>query len=93
MWRRPYNQEVGLEAAIIYRKRNSSLVERLRADNVTGLKPNTEAAECLRTLVGEHSIQERRWTERTTGPDGRDSAGISSDKAGEKPARRKSKVS
>ena len=38
------NQDVGLEAAIIERVRNSSLVEWLGAENVTGLKPNTEAA-------------------------------------------------
>ena len=45
MWRRLDNQEVGLEAATLKRKRNSSLVKRLRADNSTGLKPVAEAAE------------------------------------------------
>ena len=44
MWERFYNQEVGLEAAILQRKRNSSLVQRARAENVTGLKHETEAA-------------------------------------------------
>ena len=43
MLRRPDNQEVGLEAAILERVRNSSLVEWRCADNVTGLKPPTEA--------------------------------------------------
>ena len=43
MWERPDNQEVGLEAAILERKRNSSLVERTCAENVTGLKCSTEA--------------------------------------------------
>ena len=43
MWQRRDNQEVGLEAAIFKRKRNSSLVERGRAENVTGLKHGTEA--------------------------------------------------
>ena len=38
MWERPDNQEVGLEAAILERKRNSSLVERTCAENVTGLR-------------------------------------------------------
>ena len=38
------NQDVGLEAAIIERVRNSSLVECRRADNVPGLKPRAEAA-------------------------------------------------
>ena len=37
------NQDVGLEAAIIERARNSSLVEWPGADNVTGLKHGTEA--------------------------------------------------
>jgi hypothetical protein len=37
------NQEVGLEAATLERVRNSSLVKCSGADNVTGLKPSTEA--------------------------------------------------
>ena len=52
MWERPDSQEVGLEAAILERVRNSSLVEWRRADNVTGLKQRTEAAD------GQGS---RRW--------------------------------
>ena len=44
MWGRTDSQEVGLEAAILYRKRNSSLVKRPCAKNVTGLKHDTEAA-------------------------------------------------
>ena len=44
MWSRTDNQEVGLEAAILERVRNSSLVKWFRADNVSGLKPYTEAA-------------------------------------------------
>ena len=38
------NQEVGLEAAILERVRNSSLVKCSSAENVTGLKLATEAA-------------------------------------------------
>ena len=38
------NQEVGLEAATLERVRNSSLVKCSGAENVTGLKPVTEAA-------------------------------------------------
>ena len=38
------NQEVGLEAAILERVRNSSLVKCSGADNVTGLKLATEAS-------------------------------------------------
>ena len=37
------NQEVGLEAAILERVRNSSLVKWFRADNVAGLKYTAEA--------------------------------------------------
>ena len=38
------NQEVGLEAAILERVRNSSLVKWSGAENVAGLKLATEAA-------------------------------------------------
>ena len=37
MWDFIDNQEVGLEAATLERKRNSSLVERCCAENTTGL--------------------------------------------------------
>ena len=53
MWDRPNSQDVGLEAAIIERVRNSSLVEWSRADNVSGLKPDTEAADSCKGVVGE----------------------------------------
>ena len=43
MWSRLDNQYVGLEAAIIQRVRNSSLVKWFRAEDPTGLKPGTEA--------------------------------------------------
>ena len=53
------NQEVGLEAAILERVRNSSLVKCSGAENVTGLKPASEAvgSSRLRTAqsVGERS--------------------------------------
>ena len=39
------NQDVGLEAATIQRVRNSSLVKWSGADNVTGLKHETEATD------------------------------------------------
>ena len=41
----PDNQDVGLEAATIQRVRNSSLVKWSGADNVTGLKLETEATD------------------------------------------------
>ena len=56
MWNCPDNQEVGLEAATLKRKRNSSLVEWVCAENVTGLKHSTEAAGLHLKVqaVGEH---------------------------------------
>ncbi len=45
LWECPDSQEVGLEAAILERVRNSSLVECSCADNVTGLKHTAEAAD------------------------------------------------
>jgi hypothetical protein len=45
MWCCADSQDVGLEAAIIERKRNSSLVKRHCAENVTGLKHITEATD------------------------------------------------
>src|SRR3569623_2660973 len=47
MWDCFDNQDVGLEAAIILRKRNSSLVKRSCAENVTGLKPFAEGMGVL----------------------------------------------
>ena len=47
MWDRCDNQEVGLEAAILERVRNSSLVKWFRADNVAGLKRTAEAVACM----------------------------------------------
>ncbi len=47
MWGRVDSQEVGLEAAILERVRNSSLVEWFRADNVAGLKYTAEAVAAL----------------------------------------------
>lgn len=44
MWEGTDSQDVGLEAAIIQRKRNSSLVESACAEDVTGLKSDAEAA-------------------------------------------------
>ena len=72
MWCCPDSQEVGLEAAILERVRNSSLVEWRRADNVTGLKQVTEAADAAPAagrgarMVGERSgVAEKRERERT----------------------------
>ena len=58
MWKRTDNQEVGLEAATLQRKRNSSLVKRLCADNLTGLKFVTEAVEFRFSGIGRGAFQE-----------------------------------
>ena len=70
MWERTDNQEVGLEAAILQRKRNSSLVKRARAENITGLKLSTEAMGSRKRAVGEHCQGDTRRTETTdNGPE------------------------
>ena len=97
MWKDSDNQEVGLEAATLQRKRNSSLVESICAENSTGLsmspKLRIRIAYGRFRVVGEHSTSLRSVTGRTRGGRGRAYADISSDKEGEKPSRRKSKVS
>ena len=58
---RSNSQDVGLEAAIIERVRNSSLVECAGTDNVTRLKHHTEARDSQSHLgmVGERSVAEK----------------------------------
>ena len=58
MWKHIDNQEVGLEAAILERKRNSSLVKWFCAENTTGLKHIAEAVGFVpHESVGERSIR------------------------------------
>ena len=52
------NQEVGLEAAILERVRNSSLVKCSGAENVTGLKPVSEAVSSQDLRV-PRAVEER----------------------------------
>ncbi len=59
MWDRRDNQEVGLEAAILERVRNSSLVKWFRADNVAGLKRTAEAVAALALVWGWGWVGER----------------------------------
>ena len=58
MWDREDSQEVGLEAAILERVRNSSLVEWFCADNVVGLKYTAEVVAMifLDCWVGERRV-------------------------------------
>jgi hypothetical protein len=59
MWGRPDNQEVGLEAAILERVRNSSLVKWSCADNVAGLKRTAEAVAIEHAAVCAGWVGER----------------------------------
>jgi hypothetical protein len=71
MWIRIDNQDVGLEAAIIERVRNSSLVKWICAENSTGLKLGTEATDFRRKASGRGAFRsavkvdrEDGWSER-----------------------------
>ena len=63
MWGRPDNQEVGLEAAILERVRNSSLVKWSCADNVAGLKRTAEAVSFVQEIhcVLRGMVQSHGW--------------------------------
>ncbi len=78
------NQEVGLEAAILERVRNSSLVKCSGAENVTGLKLVTEAVD-LRGLraaqvVGERSQAREAAAEASRGGLRSENAGVSNER-------------
>ncbi len=80
----PDSQEVGLEAAILERVRNSSLVKRDCADNETGLKPATETGDSdqprLMGVVGERSVGGEGRLARSAGAGRSANAGMSSEK-------------
>ena len=78
--------------------RNSSLVKRLCAENVTGLSivPKLWISLVGKTssgVVGKRSMGDTSTTVRTYAAHGSEYAGISNDKTDEKSVRRKSKVS
>ena len=94
MWSRGDNQEVGLEAAILERVRNSSLVKWFRADNVAGLKHTAEAVALRRTArrqtlgsagqvagwVGERRVAGEAAEESSRGRHASENAGMSSER-------------
>ena len=81
MWSCRDSQEVGLEAATLERVRNSSLVERDCADNVTGLKSRTEARDTPQgVVVGERSHGGEGDLARIVGAMRSANAGMSSEK-------------
>ena len=93
MWRFINNQDVGSEAATIQRVRNSSLVERLCAENIRGSSTEPKSRQ-QRKLLGRGAFHgRRRLTGRTAGAVSSEYAGVSSDKIGENPIHRKPKVS
>ncbi len=95
MWSCEDNQDVGLEAATIERVRNSSLVEWLCAENVTGLNtPPKLWLEHLTMFWGRGALYEgRRCTVRSAGHHTSENAGISNEKTSENLVRRKPKGS
>ena len=93
-WGRKDNQEVGLEAAILERVRNSSLVEGSRADNVPGLKSAAEAQDARESVRGRGaSPLHRSISASRCGGVASANVGMSNDSWGENPHRRISKVS
>src|SRR5947209_18765210 len=93
MWGRIDNQEVGLEAAILERVRNSSLVKWFRADNVAGLKHTAEAVALRRIArrcprgggqvvgwVGERRVAGEAAEESSRGRHASENAGMSSER-------------
>lgn len=73
--------------------RNSSLVERPCAENDTGLKHGAEAADGPEVRGRGALSGRRRSVVRPAGAQASENAGMSSEKAGENPARRKPKGS
>jgi hypothetical protein len=76
------NQEVGLEAATLERVRNSSLVKCSCADDVTGLKTGTEAADFAfwRSGRGAFSSRLKRQRQASRGGSRSENAGMSNEK-------------
>lgn len=74
--------------------RNSSLVESICAEDLTGLRHKPKLCNIpIGMLVGERSVGRRRRVERQSGGIRSENAGMSSEKEGENPSGRKSKDS
>jgi hypothetical protein len=67
MWDISDNQEVGLEAAILERVRNSSLVKKSCADNVTGLSHVPKLRKHAVTRKRVCLVGERRYAGEAAG--------------------------
>ena len=74
--------------------RNSSLVESICAEDITGLRHEPKPRKRVHArLVGERSVGRGRCPVRAAGGIRSENAGMSSEKEGENPSGRKSKVS
>ena len=99
MWDRLDSQEVGLEAAILERVRNSSLVEWSCADNVVGLKHTAETAAMVASFCGVWLLGRGASCTcgssivRRCGVCASENAGMSNELVGENPTRRMTKGS
>jgi hypothetical protein len=80
MWERLDSQDVGSEAAIIQRMRNSSLVKRFCAENLPGLSmvPDPRIHDFVMSGRGASS-RGRSVSVSTRGPVTSENAGVSSD--------------
>ena len=57
MWKGIDSQEVGLEAATLKRKRNSSLVESVCAEDLTGLSSKPKLGVCIFDVRGRGAFR------------------------------------
>ena len=93
-WEHADSQDVGLEAATIERVRNSLLVDVFLRRQFNGAMPDTEARDPWLARGGRGAFHDQRSRLGTGGGGhGSEDAGISSEKTGENPVRRKPKGS
>src|SRR6201991_5069267 len=95
MWKGIDSQEGGVEAAILQRKGNSSLVESVCAEDLTGLShaPKLGVYTLWVYAVEERSVSLRRWIEKSAGGIGSAKTDMKKERGGKSPPRRKPKVS
>src|SRR5680860_852726 len=95
MWDVEDNQEVGLEAATLERVRNSSLVKKSCADNVTGLSHVPKLRQCTTPSRWTRKrvcwVGARRYAGEAAGEPSRgrvssENAGMSSERGGRNPS-------
>ena len=95
-WEHRDSQDVGLEAATIERVRNSLLADVVPRRKCKGAHARYRSVggwPVMAAPVGERAVVGRSRTVRSGGRSGSEYAGMSSEKSGENPLRRKPKVS